>query len=214
MLCKMFWYCLLKHRVGVETRKKKTVGLPIHKRKLFARNTDMIFEQDFATPHSTSVNQQFMEEHFHAPTLWRFQDVDPLFFGAKWDDFWSIEREWAILSQRVYRNPRPNHIKAVMRRLREAVVSTEPATLTRLVHELPAKMNEIFRQKGKKIPSDFKPSKSKFACKCNICISSVFETESNFYQPFVNILKNQYIFCQKSQIFNILFWDFLKHMLV
>ena len=38
-----------------------------------------------------------------------------------------------------------------MRRLREEVRNTDPKTLTRLVHELPAKMNEIYRLKGKKI---------------------------------------------------------------
>ena len=74
-------------------QRKKTKGLPIHKRKMFTKNSDMIFEQDFAQPHSTNANQQFMEEHFpaHTPTLWRFEDTDPLFFGPKWDDFWSID---------------------------------------------------------------------------------------------------------------------------
>ena len=90
-------------------QRKKSLCLPIHKRKLFAKNSDMIFEQDFAQAHSTNECQNFMEEHFpaHTPTLWRFEDSDPLFFGPKWDDFWSIERLWAIQSQRVYRNPRP-----------------------------------------------------------------------------------------------------------
>ena len=72
------------------------------------------------------------------------------FFGAKWDDFWYIERMWAIYSQQVYRNPRPTHIDAVMRRLRDEVRNTDPNTLIRLCHELPAKMNEVFRLKGKK----------------------------------------------------------------
>ena len=93
-------------------QRKKTKGLPIHKRKMFTKNSDMIFEQDFAQAHSTNECQNFMEEHFpaHKPTLWRFEDSDPLFFGPKWDDFWSIERLWAIQSQRVYRNPLPKHI--------------------------------------------------------------------------------------------------------
>ena len=113
---------------------------------------DMIFEQDFAQPHSTNANQEFMEKNFpnHTPTLWRYQDKHELFFGAKWDDFWYIERKWAIYSQRVYRNPRPTNI-------------------VRLCHELPPKMNEIYQQKGKRIPSNFDPSKSPFACKCDIC---------------------------------------------
>ena len=143
----------------------------INKRKLFKSNKDMIFEQDFAQPHSTNANQEFMEKNFpnHTPTLWRYQDKHDLFFGAKWDDFWYIERKWAIYSQRVYRNPRPTNIEAVMRRLRDEVRNTDPNTLVRLCHELPAKMNEIYQQKGKRIPSNFDPSKSPFACKCDIC---------------------------------------------
>ena len=152
-------------------QRKKSLGLPIHKRKLFAKNSDMIYEQDFAQAHSTNECQNFMEEHFpaHTPTLWRFEDSDPLFFGPKWDDFWSIERLWAIQSQRVYRNPRPKHISGVMRRLREEVKNTDPKTLIRLVHELPAKMNEIYRLKGKKIPSNFDLRKSPHACKFSAC---------------------------------------------
>ena len=112
---------------------------------MFQKNEDMILEQDFAQPHCTNANQAFMEENFpaHTPTLWRYEGVDPLFFGPKWDDFWCIERLWAIHSQRVYRNPRPTHIGGVMRCLREEVWNTDPKTLTKLVHELPAKMNEI-----------------------------------------------------------------------
>ena len=146
-------------------QRKKRKGQPIHKRKMFAKNGDMIFEQDFAQPHSTNETQEFMEEHFpaHTPTLWRYEDNDPLFFGPKWDDFWPIERLWTIQSQRVYRNPRPTHISGVMRRLREEVRNTDPKTLTRLVHALPAKMNDIYRVKGKKIPSNFDPRKSPYA---------------------------------------------------
>ena len=52
-------------------QRKKSLGLPIHKRKLFAKNSDMIFEQSFAQAHSTNECQNFMEEHFpaHSPTL-------------------------------------------------------------------------------------------------------------------------------------------------
>ena len=82
-----------------------------------------------------------------------------------------ISGMWAIYSQRVYRNPIPTHIDAVMRRLRDEVRNTDPNTLIRLCHELPAKMNEVFRLKGKKIPSNFDPRKSQFACKCKICSS-------------------------------------------
>ena len=58
-----------------------------------------------------------------------------------------------------------------MRRLRDEVRNTDPDTLVRLCHDLPAKMNEIYRLKGKKIPSNFDPRKSPFACNCDICSS-------------------------------------------
>ena len=130
----------------------------------------MIFEQDFAQPHSTHANQEFIDEHFpaHTPTLWRYEGEHELFFGPKWDDFWSIERLWGIMSRRVYRNPRPTHISSVMSRLREEVRNTDSKALIKLVHELPAKMNEIYRQKGAKIPSNFDSKKSPFACKCAV----------------------------------------------
>ena len=53
-------------------KRKKSKGVPIHKRKMFAKNSDMIFEQDFAQPHCTNENQKFMEGNCptHTPTLW------------------------------------------------------------------------------------------------------------------------------------------------
>ena len=103
-------------------KRKKSKGVQIHKRKMFRKNSDMIYEQDFAQPHCTNENQEFMETNFpsHTPTLWRYEE-EGLFFGLKWDDFWSIERLWAIQSQQVYWNPRPTHIQGVIRRLREEV---------------------------------------------------------------------------------------------
>ena len=115
---------------------------------MFQKNEDMILEQDFAQPHCTNANQTFMEENFpaHTRTLWRYEGVDPLFFGPKWDDVWCIKRE--------------------------EVRNTDPKTLTKLVHEPAAKMNEIYRLKGAKIPFNFDPRKSPFACSCNVCIES------------------------------------------
>ena len=82
-----------------------------------------------------------------------------LLVSTKMDDFWPIERIWAILAQRVFRSPGPKTIAAVMRRIREGCRNFDQRTLTWLVHELPAKMNEIH------------PSKSSFACKYSVCTS-------------------------------------------
>ena len=153
--------------------KRKGFSLPINKRKLFKSNARMVFEQDFASPHGTNANHEFMAENFpnHTPTLHRFRNVHPFWFPPKMDDFWPIERVWAILAQQVFREPRPKTIAAVMRRVRDECREMKESTLTKLVHELPAKMNEIYRLKGKKIPATFDPKKSPYACKCSICLS-------------------------------------------
>ena len=121
----------------------------------------------------TNENHEFMAENFpnHTPTLHRFRNVHPYWFPPKMDDFWPIERIWAILAQQVYREPRPKTIAAVMRRVRDECRKMKESTLTKLVHQLPAKMNEIYRLKGKKIPATFDPKKSPYACKCSICLS-------------------------------------------
>ena len=90
---------------------------------------------------------------------------------AKWDDFWWIERLWAIMGTEVYREPRVWTVKKLMRRVREASKNIDQRTLIKLVHQSPAKMNEIYRLKGKRIPPSFDPKKSKFASKCSVCLS-------------------------------------------
>ena len=74
------------------------------------------------------------------------------------------------MSQDVYGEPRPMNIDAVMRRVREASLKLTAETLTKMRQAFPAKWNEVYRLKGKKIPSTFDPRKSKYACKCKICM--------------------------------------------
>jgi transposase len=164
---------ILKKVIVDDVLKRKGVGKKINRRKMFSSNKRMVFVQDWATPHSTNVNEKFMEKHFpnHSPTLHRFRGKHEYFFSPKMDDVWPIERVWGIMSQDVYREPRPVHIKAVMRRVREASLNLSERTLTKLMHQIPALLNEVYRLKGKKIPSNFDPSKSKHACKCDVCMS-------------------------------------------
>ena len=116
---------------------------------MFRSNAKMVFQQDFTTCHSTNANQKFVEKNFpfHTPTLHRYQGWHDYYFPPKMDDFWPIERLWAILASRVYREPRPKRIDQVMRRVREESKRIKPETLTKLVHAMPAKMNEIYRLK-------------------------------------------------------------------
>ena len=164
---------ILKKIVLEDVLQREDDDAPINRRKLFERNDDMVFEQDFATPHSTNVNEDFMSTNFpqHTPTLHRFRGKHDLYFPPKMDDFWPIERVWAILAARIYRNPRPTHISGVMRRVREAVRELDATTLTKLVHEMPAKMQEIYRLKGQKISPGWKAKNSKYACRCSVCSS-------------------------------------------
>lgn len=164
---------ILKKIIAGDVLKRKKKSEKITETKLFARNGDMIFEQDFATPHSTNANDEFMKNNFpnYTPTLHRYRGEHEYYFPPKMDDFWPIERLWAILAHQVYRNPRPKNIQLVMKRLRVAVNGTNKRTLIRLVHDLPAKMQEIYRMKGKKISGDFDPKKSPYACECEICSS-------------------------------------------
>ena len=124
-----------------------------------------------------------MEQNFPAqtPTLHRFREKHPWYFPPKMDDFWVIERLWAILAAKVYRNPRPTHVDALMRRVRDAVRETKPETLTKLVHEMPARMNKIFEMKVRKIPAGWKARNSQWACKCDVC-----KWFSIYQQVFVN----------------------------
>ena len=61
-------------------------------------------------------------------------------------------------------------IDLLMRRVREAARNIAPETLTKLVHELPARMQEIYKQKGKKIPADWKAKNSRYRCRA-VCSS-------------------------------------------
>jgi len=164
---------ILKKRVLNDVLKRKGRSPNITETKLFKSNARMIFEQDFAKPHSTNKNQAFMEKHFpnHTPTLHRYRGNHPYFFAPKMDDVWPIERLWAILAQKVYAEPRPKHIDHVVQRVRRAIKQVDSTTLTKLVHDIPAKLNEIYRLGGKKLPPNFDPRKSPFACQCKVCLS-------------------------------------------
>ena len=76
---------------------------------------------------------------------------------------------WANLAKEVYHDPRPTHIKGVMRRVRAAVANFDEKTLVRMVHGLPAKMQKIYELKGHRLPKNFDSSKSLYACTCVIC---------------------------------------------
>ena len=144
---------------------------PIDCVKLVENNEDLIFEQDYATSHGTKKNHQFMVDHFpdFTPTLYSKQEGFENVFGSKFDDFWWIERIWAILAKDVYRNPAPKTINAVIKRLRKAVKNFDQKTLVKLVHQSHARMMQIWKNKGKKIRPNWKSKDTPWHCKCQIC---------------------------------------------
>ena len=48
---------------------------------------------------------------------------------------------------------------------------TEEVTLTKLVHELPARIQEIYRMKGDRIHPSWDYEKSPYRCMCKVCNS-------------------------------------------
>ena len=157
--------------------KRKGFNKPIDKRKLFKSNANMIFEDDFAPAHTTNVNEDFKQKNFpnHTPVLHRFRGKHPVYFGAKFDDFWWIERLWAIMGTEVYREPRVWTVKKLMRRVREPSKNIDQRTLIKLEHQSPAKMNEIYRFERKANPT-FIRSKEGQIC---MQMQRVFELNEN-----------------------------------
>ena len=164
---------------NIPLRAKKTARAPLRISKAWvcagkcsSMNSWLVFvECDWAKACSNIMSLFLLNIFLHTPMFWRYEG-EHVFFGPKWNDVWSIEQLSGSMPQRVYRNLRPTHISGVMRQLWEEVRNTDSKTLTKLVHELPAKMNEIYRQKGAKILSNFDPKKSPFACKCAVCCES------------------------------------------
>ena len=93
-------------------------------------------------------------------TLQRFRGEDHCFFPPKMNDFWVIDRLWTILAEGVYRHSRPAHVDALMRRVPGAVRDVQPETLTKLLHEIPARTNKIYEMTGRKIPPGWKAGNS------------------------------------------------------
>jgi len=154
-----------------DVKNRTSDGARIDEKKLF-RVKNWVFEQDFAPAHSTKVNQAFLSENTpkHTPTLRSLKDED-FWMPPKLDDFWPIERLWAIWANEVFAYPEPKTIQQMIRRVRKAHRETTVKTLTKLFHELPARCNEIYKQKGGRIPASWSYEKSPFRCQCTVCSS-------------------------------------------
>ena len=81
------------------------------------------------------------------------------------DDLWCIERIWAIVANKVYGGgqKQPKSLPALKSRIIKAWKSLDAKTLTKVVHQMPLRLNEILNQKGGRIGS-FKQH-----CECQSC---------------------------------------------
>ena len=124
---------------------RETDGGRIDSKVLF----DNIYQQDHAPAHKIKKVHRWLQENvpFHSPILLS-RHREEWCFSEKFDDIGLIERVWEICCQVVLKQPAPTRISDVTRRIRKAHVSTTVDTLTKLTHELFARLQEIYKQKG------------------------------------------------------------------
>ena len=123
---------------------------------MFSNPNEFIFQQDHASSHDSYLSQEWCK--LNLPNF-----LDKNSTPAKLEDFWPIERLWAILTAKVYREPRPNTILILKKRIIKCWSEINQSTLTKLVHQLPLRLAEIKKKNGGKI-IDFKGH-----CFCEVC---------------------------------------------
>jgi len=130
--------------LSIMNRRKKKGN--IDEIMLFDDPKNFIFEQDHASIHDSNIVQEWCGEN-----LKHFLNKKDT--PAKLDDVWCIERLWAIMTQNVYRDPRPKDLAQLKQRIENEWSNISQATTLKLVHEMPLRMAEIVRKKGGRIVS-------------------------------------------------------------
>ena len=145
-------------------------GERIDEKVLFDDVDDWFWEHDYSPPHGTIIANDYLTENVPAHNcLLPSRKYEENWMAAKLDDVIPIERLWAIWCKDVYAPPVPNNIHSLILRIRKAHRNTTVETLTKLVHQIPAKLEEIYRLKGGRIHPSWDYQKSKFKCKCDVC---------------------------------------------
>jgi hypothetical protein len=126
---------------------------------LFDDNEDWIFQQDHATCHDTHVAQEYLKQN--VPDFFSKHEAP-----AKLDDFWCIERIWAVVANKVYGGGQnqPQSLAALKRRIIKAWKSLDSEILRKAVHQMPLRAKEIATRKGNRVGS-FKQH-----CKYPLCV--------------------------------------------
>ena len=156
----------------------------IDEKVLFEDMDDWFWEHDYAPPHGTIVANEYLEENVPRHNcLLPSRRYEENWISEKLDDVIPIERLWVIWCPIVYASPVPETIKSLQLRIRKAHRQTSVETLTKLVHEIPARLQEIYRVKGGGIHPSWKYEKSKYRCTCQaqrFFFRSVFGAEHCF----------------------------------
>jgi hypothetical protein len=117
---------------------------PVTRRKLFACNTEGIFQQDGARCHTSTATIQWLDDNI--PSYIKPKDWPP-----NSPDLSPIENLWSILSLSVYRDPEPKNIVQLKRRLRSAWKSVTVETLEALIQSMPARVEDVIKVNGNTI---------------------------------------------------------------
>ena len=133
-------------------------------------NENFIFEQDCAKCHSTIKVYDCLNHNVpHYTSTLHSRNGLKFYFPPVMDDFWSRERVWAEIANKVYTPPLPKDVNELMARVHAAHQSLTPAFLTKICHAMHARINQIYVNKGEKLHPTFRASETKWACKCEIC---------------------------------------------
>lgn len=155
-------------KLTIEIQNRTKLKGKVNEIKLFEKKNEFIFEQDHAKSHDSNISQDWCTKN-----LKYFLNKNDT--PAKMDDYWPIERLWAIMTSKVYKEPRPDTIPLLKRRINKCWAEISQHTLVKLVHQMPLRLKWISENQGKKIV-DFKGQCS--CVKCNNVVMVLSELKS------------------------------------
>ncbi len=138
-------------------------------------HNNVIFKHDHARPHKSNIADKWLENHFgHNRFLIIKKHRELKFYApAKMADVWWIERAWAAMIPKVYKEPLPRTIKRFRLRIQHVWRELDQKRIIRMIHETPARLDWISRNSGKVIPNTWSSESSLLACTCTICVNKI-----------------------------------------
>jgi len=142
------------------------------KRRIFANNDDWYFEHDHASAHLAKICTKWLDDADCVPKMFEIASSRRdhyMYAPAKLTDIWWIERVWRNMTNKVYAAPTPKTLKQLRNRVNTEWKKLTPKYLTKLAHEVPARMKTIINQRGKQLSNGFEVKKSRYHCECSVC---------------------------------------------